>query len=227
MELKKNPKIDLRKKYYLFLNAGLVVSLICVISAFQYKSRGTEGTIDLNQPAEHFDSIMNIPNTVQEPPPPPKQMAPPKIIAAPNDLKLDNNLKVNLDINANEDTRVAPVTIQQTAPPDEKADQIFTIVEDEPSPKGGMAGFYSYVSKNLKYPSQARRLDIEGKVFVQFVVDKDGSLTDVKVLKGIGSGCDQEAVRVIQEAPKWNPGKQRGRPVRVRMVMPIVFTLSN
>ena len=89
-----------------------------------------------------------------------------------------------------------------------------------------MAAFYQYVSKHMEYPTQARRMGVQGKVFVQFVVDKDGSLSDVKVLKGIGSGCDKEAVSIIENAPKWNPGKQRGRPVKVRMVIPIVFQLN-
>jgi len=89
-----------------------------------------------------------------------------------------------------------------------------------------MGAFYEYVSKNLKYPSQARRMGVEGKVFVQFVVDKDGSISQVQSIKGIGAGCDEEAVRVLQNAPKWKPGKQRGRPVRVRMVLPITFKLG-
>ena len=102
---------------------------------------------------------------------------------------------------------------------------IFTIVEEVPEFKGGMDAFYNYVEKEAKYPSQAQRLGVEGHVFVQFVVDKDGSLTDVKVIKGIGAGCSNEAVRVVRNAAPFNPGKQRGKPVRVRMVMPITFTL--
>jgi protein TonB len=89
-----------------------------------------------------------------------------------------------------------------------------------------MEDFYKYVSKNIEYPKQARRMGIEGKVFVQFVVDKDGSLSDVKVIKGIGAGCDEEAIRVLKESPKWTPGKQRGRPVRVRMSLPIFFKIQ-
>jgi protein TonB len=89
-----------------------------------------------------------------------------------------------------------------------------------------MQAFYEYVGKKLKYPAQARRMNIEGKVFVEFVVNRDGSLVDVKVMKGIGAGCDEEAVRVIQSAPAWKPGKQRGKPVRQRMVLPITFKLG-
>jgi protein TonB len=89
-----------------------------------------------------------------------------------------------------------------------------------------MKAFYAYVGKNMKYPAQARRMGIEGKVYVTFVVGKDGALTDVRVLKGIGAGCDMEAIRVLSGAPKWKPGKQRGRPVRVRMQLPIIFKLN-
>ena len=109
---------------------------------------------------------------------------------------------------------------------EEEVEEIFTIVEDQPTPDGGMAAFYQFVQKNLKYPAQARRMGIEGKVFVQFVVDKNGTLTEVQAVKGIGAGCDEEAVRVIEGAPKWKPGKQRGRSVKVRMILPITFKLG-
>ena len=106
------------------------------------------------------------------------------------------------------------------------ADETYMVVEDQPEPEGGMKAFYKYVTENLNYPTEARQKGIEGKVFVQFVVDKDGSLSEVKAIKGIGSGCDEEAVRVIAESPVWNPGKQRGKSVKVRMVMPINFRLG-
>ncbi|MEO1053220.1 MAG: TonB family protein [Bacteroidota bacterium] len=104
--------------------------------------------------------------------------------------------------------------------------EVFTIVEEQPGFSGGMDGFYNYVKREIKYPAQARRLGIEGEVVVEFVVEKDGSLSDVKAVKGIGAGCDGEAVRVIENAPAFSPGKQRGKPVRVRMVMPINFKLD-
>ena len=110
--------------------------------------------------------------------------------------------------------------------PEEVADTIHIVAEVMPSPVGGMRAFYEYVSKNVKYPSVARRMNIEGKVYMYFVIDRDGSLSDVKVLKGIGGGCDEEAHRVVEAAPKWNPGKQRGVPVRVKMTLPIIFKLG-
>lgn len=104
--------------------------------------------------------------------------------------------------------------------------EIFDIVEDQPIPPGGMGAFYKYVGMNIKYPNDARRMGVQGKVFVQFVVDKDGSLINVKSIKGIGAGCDEEAVRIIEAAPNWKPGKQRGKPVKVRMILPITFKLG-
>lgn len=111
---------------------------------------------------------------------------------------------------------------------DEKATskEIFTVVEDQPMPIGGITSFYDQIQKSLKYPAQAKSMGIEGKVFVQFVVDKNGKLTEVKAVKGIGGGCDIEAVRVIRESSAWNPGMQRGQKVNVRMILPITFKLG-
>ena len=110
--------------------------------------------------------------------------------------------------------------------PEEEVEEIFTIVEDQPEFPGGIGAFYKYVATNLRYPAQARRMGIAGKVFVQFVVEKDGRLTDVQILKGIGAGCDEEALRVIKKSKAWKPGRQRGRPVKVRMIIPINFRLG-
>jgi len=101
----------------------------------------------------------------------------------------------------------------------------YTSVEDQPSPEGSLKEFYAYISKNLKYPAEARQKGIEGKVFVEFVVAADGSITEVKTLKGIGAGCDKEAERVLKNAAAWNPGRHNGEPVKVRMVLPVTYRL--
>ena len=113
-----------------------------------------------------------------------------------------------------------------TEPVEEVAEEIYQIVQEMPSPIGGLEAFYAYLNKNLKYPPHAARMNIQGRVFMAFVVEKDGSLTDITVMKGIGAGCDEEAIRVLQNAPKWKPGKQRGVPVRVRYSFPFVFQLN-
>ncbi len=109
---------------------------------------------------------------------------------------------------------------------EENVDEIFSVVEETAEPKGGMPAFYKYVGEKIKYPAQARRMGVEGRVFVEFVVNRDGSIVDVRAIKGIGAGCDEEAVRIVQSAPSWKPGKQRGKPVRQKMVIPIIFKLG-
>jgi protein TonB len=103
----------------------------------------------------------------------------------------------------------------------------YTMVDDQPSPEEGLQAFFTYIQKNLKYPEQARQMGIEGKVFVEFVVDDNGAITEVKALKGIGAGCDEEAVRVLQNAAAWNPGRLNGNPVKVRMILPITYKLNS
>jgi protein TonB len=147
----------------------------------------------------------------------------------PDDEEIKQEL-INLDSEITDLTVIAPPAppMEVAAAPaePEESNEPFIVVENPPLPEGGFEGFGKYLQKNLKYPEQARRMNVEGKVFVQFIIDKDGSPTDITVLKGIGSGCDEEAVRVIKNMPKWTPGKQRGKPVRVRMSLPIVFKLG-
>jgi len=102
----------------------------------------------------------------------------------------------------------------------------YSKLEEMPDLGGGMGAFYSHVGNTMKYPKNARRSGIQGRVYVQFVIDKDGRIIDAKVVKGIGGGCDEEALRVIQNSPQWNPGVQRGKPVKVRMVLPIIFRIG-
>ena len=224
VETKKNPKADLTRTTGLFLNIGLVISLLLVILAFENKVYDDGSLVNLNAAGEDFEDLMDIPQTNQPPPPPPKKVQP-EIIEVPDEEEIEEEIEIDLDVEMTEETVIEEVVFDD-APEEEEVDEIFTIVEDQPTPNGGMSAFYQYVQKKLKYPAQARRMGIEGKVFVQFVVDKDGSITEVKAVKGIGAGCDEEAVRVIQGSPKWKPGKQRGRSVKVRMILPITFKLG-
>jgi len=224
MELKKTPDADLNKKSGLFLNIGLVMSLIIVISAFEWKFYDDGDLVDLGQVRDDFEEMLEIPPTEQPPPPPPK-IQQPEIIEVPDEEEIEEEIEVDLDVEITEDEAIENI-ITEEAPEEEDVDQVFTIVEQQAEFKGGMRKFYEYVGKKMKYPSQARRMGIEGKVFVQFVVERDGSITDVQAIRGIGAGCDEEAMKVIRESPKWNPGKQRGRAVRVRRVIPITFRLN-
>lgn len=222
---KKSPDADISKKSGMFLSLGLVISLSLVIMAFEWKFYDDGNLVDLGQVDDNFEDMMEIPPT-QQPPPPPPVIQQPEIIEVPDEEEIEQEIEVNLDVEITEETVIEDIIFEE-APEEEKADEIFTIVEDQPSFQGGgNAAFLKWVGKNLKYPSQAQRMGIEGKVYVQFVIEKDGSVTDVQAIKGIGGGADEEAVRVIKSAPKWTPGKQRGRPVRVRMILPISFQLN-
>ncbi|MDN4164697.1 energy transducer TonB [Cytophagales bacterium LB-30] len=224
MELKKNPKADLTRQFGLFLNIGLVISLVLTITAFEWKFYDDGSLMNLGQVTDNFEEIVEIPPTEQPPPPPPK-IQQPQIIEVPDEEEIEEEIEVDLDVEITEESVIEEIVFEE-APEEEEADQIFQIVEDPAGFPGGQGEFNKFLSKNLKYPSQAQRMGIEGVVYVQFVVDKDGTLTDIKVAKGIGAGLDEEAIRVLKQSPKWKPGKQRGRAVRQSMIIPIRFKLN-
>lgn len=134
------------------------------------------------------------------------------------DVKKDEG-KIGMILVANEDFR-------QLVEYKKSDDGIYDMVEEIPEPVGGMTTFYDHIGENITYPEEAREQGIEGRVFVQFVIDEEGNMTDIKTVKGIGGGCDMEATRVISSAGPWKPGKQDGQAVKVRMILPITFSLS-
>lgn len=118
---------------------------------------------------------------------------------------------------------ITPVKIEEEEEEDEQ--EIFQVVENDPEFPGGVDAMYKYLAQNIKYPQLARENNITGRVYVTFVVEKDGSVTNVRVLRDIGGGCGQEAVRIVKAMPKWTPGKQRGKAVRVQYNLPVNFSL--
>lgn len=110
--------------------------------------------------------------------------------------------------------------------PQDPNNPIFTAVDESASFPNGMEGLFQFLSKNIRYPAQAKEGNVQGKVFVTFVVEKDGELSNIKVIRGIGSGCDEEAIRILKLSPKWNPGKQNGKAVRQQYTIPINFSLT-
>ncbi len=222
MELRKMTKLDLDRKRGMFLNVGLAISLALVLTAFEWKSAESPLVV-LEDHAEEFDTIMEVPITVIPPPPPPPVQQPviqivsdEEIIEVVEDIIIDQEFTELLII---ED-------IVFDEPVVEKAAEYIDFAEHMPIPLVGIKEYYRFIAKNMKYPNQARRMGIEGKVFVQFVVNKEGEVINVKTLKGIGGGCDEEAERVISLSPKWKPGKQGARRVSVRMVLPVYFNLQ-
>ncbi|MCH7399082.1 TonB family protein [Belliella sp. DSM 107340] len=223
MELKKNPNADLTTKTGMLFNLGLVVSVSLALFAFNYKVYDANGTITHIQLNTIDDDLLDIPITVQETPPPPP-IEQPVLKEVPNDIEIDK-IEFVIDVDTKDELVIQDIELTE-APIVEDADEIFEFVESAPTPTGGMSAWNKYLQKNLKYPTQARRMGIEGTVTVVFVVNTDGSLQDIEILRGLDGGCNEEAIRVIKNAPSWQPGKQRGRPVRVRMRMPIRFKLG-
>jgi len=221
MESKKHPSVDLRRKYSLFLSIGLLISLAVVTTAFEWKTYDWYA-VDLESVVIAENDIPEIipPTRIPPPPPPPKEIT---LVEVSNEEEIED---VKIDIDLPEFDDPIEEIIEFDEPKDEEPEMIHFTVEEHPSFPGGTEAFYRYVSKNLNYPNLARSRGVKGKVFLSFVIDKDGSISDVEVVKGIGAGCDEEAVRVLKNAPKWNPGKQRGKPVKVRMVIPIMFALK-
>jgi protein TonB len=211
----------------MFTNLGLAVAVGLTLAAFEYKTYDDAALKDLGDAADNFEDIIDVPITQQPPPPPPPPpMEQPVIQEIPDEVKIEEKIDVNFDVDVKETTVIKEVAIKEVVIEEEKADQIFDVVETQPNPPGGMSGWNKYLSDNLKYPTQARRMGVEGTVIVVFVINTDGSIQDVEVLRGIGGGCDEEAVKIVKSAPKWEPGKQRGKPVRTRMRLPIRFKLG-
>jgi len=227
METKKTKKADLSSRKSVYFNLGLVLAMAFIISAFEYKSYGDVTVPELPDPFEPWEATINIPITKQNIPRPPKpkleKIVNPKIVLDDSPDLTDYKVKPTLDIETVVDF---PSTDLLPPEPVEKPPFHF-IVEEMPEFPGGQKAFMKFISKNVKYPRHAKNMDMEGKVFVEFIIDETGKVTNVKTIKGIGAGCDKEAVRVLEKSPLWSPGKQRYVPVKVKMVVPIIFKLNN
>ena len=223
MEAKKTEKADLETKSSFFFSIGLLISTALMVMAFEWRQYDETLAELVGKNTNTFEEMLEVPPT-DLPPPPPPQIQAPVIIEVPDEEKIEEEIDVKFDVEASEETKIQEVVVVAEAK--EEVDEIFSIVEEPALPKGGYPAFYKYIGDKMKYPAQARRMGIEGKVFVEFVIGKDGSISDVKAVKGIGAGCDEEAVRVVQSAPAWSPGKQRGKSVKQRMVLPITFKLG-
>ncbi len=227
INLKRQRYQEFRNRKMLFASIGLMLSMLAVVILFNWKVYDRGSNIDLQASVLQIEELLDIPLTEQPPPPPKKVIQQPNIVEV-SEEEIIEDIKIDLDMDINEDMEIEEVIIDPDlgAPEEEKADEIFLIVEHAPEPVGGMQAFMTYLAENLQYPSKALRMQISGRVYVQFVVNADGSLQDFLVVKGIGGGCDEEAVRVLENAPKWIPGKQRGKNVRVRMVIPVYFMIK-
>lgn len=227
MELKKSDEANLEKRKGIFFQLGLVIALSLILIAFEWTSGGLSGNeYDLGDMEQVEEEI--IPITRQEQPEPPKPPEPPKVTEVLNivddDVDLDDELQLE-DFEIDQDSEVQ--IMEFTEEEEEEDAEIFFIVEDMPGFGGeGQDGFRKYIMKNLKYPEIAAENGISGRVFVRFVVEPNGSVSNVNIVRGVDPALDAEAVRVVKSSPKWTPGKQRGKPVRVSFTFPINFVLQ-
>jgi protein TonB len=228
MELKKNPKVNLEKKKIIFIEIGLVVSLLIVLMAFEWKSTGGINT-DFASIQEIVVEEEMIPITEMEevkPPPPPEPVQVIDVInIVDDDVDIDDDVDL-FEMEFQDDIAVKIVDFQDDEEEVEE-EEIFVIVEEMPGFGGGDSNkFREYISKNLKFPDIAAENGIQGRVFVAFVVEPDGRVSNVRVVRGVDPSLDKEAVRVVESSPRWTPGKQRGKSVRVSFTFPIIFVLQ-
>ena len=230
MEAKKYKRADVNRYRLVFFNIGLIVSLAITYTAFEWRFYESGEVIDTSIAIDdQFDEVYEIPPTEQEPPPPP-EIKNINIIAIDDVEELEDELEISFDIEMTDHMTIEllpdKIEVGLEDVEEEESEEIFLIVEEQPAPIGGMKAFYEHINSTIRYPSSARRMGIQGRVFVQFVIEKDGSISQVEVLRGISESCNSEAIRVVSDAPAWKPGKQRGKPVRVKMVLPVSFRLK-
>lgn len=230
MEVKKSEKASLENKRLLFTEIGFVVALIAIYFAFNWSSTEKEvATLEAEVANVEVEDMVPI---TQETPPPPE--AAPKIPilsdqidVVDDNIKVDDNMFQNLEDDANSGVEIMDYI--ESVPEEETVEEEaipFQLVEEKPSFNGGDANEFSkWVNSKLVYPEIAKENGVQGRVTLQFTVNADGTVSNVKVLRGVDSSLDKEAVRVVSSSPKWKPGKQRDRAVKVTYTFPVIFQL--
>ena len=228
MEIKKSEKANLENKKLLFLELGLIVSLGITLIAFEWTSTETNVST-LEAEAEVVLEEEIIPITQETPPPPPAAPKIPvlsdQIDIVDDEIEVDDEMFMNLEDDASLGVEIMDYVEVEEEVVEEEAIP-FQLVEEKPSFPGGDANQFSkWVNSRLEYPEIAKENGVQGRVTLQFTVEKDGTVTKVRVLRGVDPSLDKEAVRVVSMSPKWKPGKQRDRAVPVTYTFPVIFQL--
>ena len=229
MELKKSKKVDLEKRKGMFLEIGLVLSLAVILVAFEWTQGEDKGDdTEIVQEIQFEDEMMQI--TRREEPKPEPKPEQPKIAEVldivDDDVEIDDEF--DFDMEATDDTQYDFTSTFGDDEEEIEEEEVFYIVEDMPTFNGGdpATEFRKYIAQNLRYPEIAAENGISGRVIVQFAVNKLGSVVDAKIVRSIDPALDKEAIRVVMSSPKWTPGKQRGKAVKVLFTFPINFVLQ-
>ena len=228
MEIKKSEKANLENKKLLFVEIGLVISLAITLFAFEWTSTETEVAV-LEDTQELVLEEEIIPITQEAPPPPPAAPKIPvlsdQIDIVDDEIEVDDDLFMNLEDDSSLGVEIMDYVEVEEEVVEEEAIP-FQLVEEKPSFQGGDANQFSkWVNSRLVYPEIAKENGVQGRVTLQFTVEKDGTVTKVRVLRGVDPSLDKEAVRVVSMSPKWKPGKQRDRAVPVTYTFPVIFQL--
>lgn len=230
MEIKKTPKADLENKKALFMEIGLAVVLLIVLVAFEWSSSEKQEVMDLTGQQQVIEEEI-IPITQEQQQAPPEMPKTPVLsdiidivdddVEVADDLFVDTEDDASLGVEIMEyHTEVVEEEVEEEAIP-------FAFVEEKPKFQGGDANTFSkWVNSKLVYPEIAKENGIQGRVTLQFTVNTDGSVSNVIVLRGVDSSLDKEAVRIVSQSPKWTPGRQRERPVKVTYTFPVIFRLQ-
>lgn len=228
MEIKKTPKADLENRRTLYTEIGLVVALLVVWGAFSYSTK-EKAVASLGEDTQVVEVEDMVPITQETPPPPPEAPKIPvlsdQIDIVEDDIKVDDNF-MSLEDDANLGVEIMDYVEEVKEEVVEEEAIPFQLVEEKPSFNGGDANEFSkWVNSKLQYPEIAKENGVQGRVTLQFTVNPDGSVSNVKVLRGVDSSLDKEAIRVVSMSPKWKPGKQRDRAVKVTYTFPVIFQL--
>ena len=228
MEVKKSPKADLENKKTSNLLIGVILTLSVLFIGFEWSEREVKVVTDSGITEIVFEEEM-IPITEQEPP---KQAPPPpeapkmeeiiEIVEDDADVE-ESTIEASDDITAAVEVKYTAVEVEEE---EVEEQQIFQVVEEMPEFPGGLGEGMKFLGKNIKYPQISQENGVQGRVIVQFVVNQDGSIVDPQVVRGVDPYLDKEALRVISMMPKWKPGKQRGKAVRVKFTVPVMFRLQ-
>ena len=228
MEIKKSDKASLENKKLLFVEIGLVISLGITLFAFEWTSKETTVAV-LEDTTEILIEEEIIPITQEAPPPPPAAPKIPvlsdQIDIVDDEIEIEDDMFMNLEDDASLGVEIMDYVEVEEEEVEEEAIP-FQLVEEKPSFQGGDANKFSkWVNQRLEYPEIAKENGVQGRVTLQFTVEKDGTVTKVRVLRGVDPSLDKEAVRVVSMSPKWTPGKQRDRAVPVTYTFPVIFQL--
>ncbi len=229
MEIKKSEKANLENKKLLFIEIGLIIALAVVYVAFEWQT-AEQQIIELEDTTQIIEVEEVIATQQETPPPPPSAPKMPvlsdQIDIVDDEIVVDDNMFMNLEDDTNMGVEIMDYveTVEEEVIEEEAIP--FQLVEEKPSFMGGDANEFSkWVNQRLVYPEIAKENGVQGRVTLQFTVESDGRVTNVKVLRGVDSSLDQEAVRVVSSSPRWTPGKQRDRAVRVTYTFPVIFQL--